>query len=134
MEAAAAATTILALLSSTSTLLGYIRDIKNAGKDLEELKEELSTLYSLLYLVTNLQASPDHSTAMQDILHVLGIKHGPLDEYSRVLEELCRKVQKRNPVLSALSLLITKGEVKEMLEKIERLKSTITLHLNVSGM
>ncbi len=127
---------IVALFTATSAVAQYLRNVKNAGKEITELKKEVSILQSLLYTLNSFRPqrtpSAPSSELWDNVVTILAVENGPLEEYSRVLLRIQVKVEKTGPLRSTLQWVLNKDDVKEMLEKIERLKTTISLHLNIS--
>jgi len=123
----------MALLSATIGFVQHLKTFKNAQKEMAELEKELSTLCSVLYMLGNLGPSPQWasekaSAVWSNTIRSLGIENGPLAEYPSSLAKLSAKIGSNTRLGASFAWVC----VKEMLERIERLKSTIALHRSVS--
>jgi hypothetical protein len=119
---------IIAILKLTTTLTGYINDVRHATEEQKKVAVEASNLYSLL---TSLRFRVEEARSGDPWLNqmkLLGVDHGPLDQCKDVLEQMVGQMpssRKRDQVKSALRWKFTKSEVEIALKRMERLKSLI---------
>lgn len=125
---------VIAILQLTNSVLGYLNDIKDTPKECQQCTIEASNLQSLLinlrYRLEQAQEQPDDPwyTAVQ----ASNVGNGPLDQYKQALEQLTTKVDVNNGVKKLKKRLIwkfSKVEVAEIVGRIERLKSLVSLAL-----
>ncbi len=132
MDGLSAAATVLAVLTATAKFLGLLQDTKEAGKEVEELKKQMTSLYASLILLKNVESSLRQSPHVwDDALRSLGIENGPLAQYSQTLASLTTKIGKKRNRIPVLSLRFKK-ELQEALARIVQLESTINMHFSVA--
>ena len=132
MDPLSVTASIVAVLQLTSTLTGYINDVRHATAEQAKLAVEASNLYNLL---TSLRfrvetAQVDDSWFGQ--VRMLGMHNGPLAQFKDILESMVAQVsssRKRDQIKSALMWKFTKSEVENALERMERLKSFVNCAL-----
>jgi hypothetical protein len=125
MDGISAAASIWALVEGTGALVKCLKGMKNAHSDQVSLGRELSVLYGLLWKV----AALDHSATQPDSL-TSGVDRAAFAEYEEVLVKLHAKIRPHVASIGAsISWPFRKEDVKDMLLKIERLKTAITLSL-----
>ena len=123
---------IIAILQLTTTLTGYITDVRNATAEQAKVAVETSSLYSLL---TSLRFRVEGARSDEPWFNqtkMLGIPDGPLDQYKDVLKRMIGQIsssRKRDQIKSGLTWKFTKSEVENALKRIERLKSLINCAL-----
>jgi hypothetical protein len=117
---------IIAILKLTTTLTGYINDMRHATEEQKKVAVEASNLYSLL---TSLRYRVEEARSGDPWLNqmkLLGVENGPLDQFQHVLEKMVGHIslsRKRDQIKSALRWNFTKSEVEIALKQMERLKS-----------
>lgn len=123
---------IIAILQLTTTLTGYINDVRHATAEQAKVAVEASSIYGLLTsLRFRVEAARSDDPWFQHV-KMLGIHDGPLDQFKDVLETMMRQVspsRKRDQIKSALTWRFTKSEVDDALKRMERLKSLINCAL-----
>ena len=123
---------IIAILQLTTTLNGYINDVRYATAEQAKVAVEASNLYSLLTsLRFRVEAARSDDPWFKQV-KMLGIHDGPLDQFKDVLEKMMRQIsssRKRDPIKLALTWKFTRSEVDDALERMERLKSLINCAL-----
>lgn len=123
---------IIQLIDVTAKAVKYLNDVKDAPKDRQRLALEVT---SLLTLLTNLRYQMEEAEATDTwfiCLRSLGEENGLLDQFSGAMEALVKKLKPEGGMQRysrALIWTLEKKEVMEILNKIERLKSTITIAL-----
>ena len=123
---------IITILQLTTTLTGYITDVRNATAEQAKVAVETSSLYSLL---TSLRFRVEGARSDEPWFNqtkMLGIHDGPLDQYKDVLESMKGQIlssRKRDQIKSGLTWKFTKAKVESALKRIERLKSLINCAL-----
>ena len=122
MEPLGASASILALLEATRKLIKYVSSVKDSSKERRSLKEESEGLVKQL---DSLQRTPG------DAGHLIALK-GPFDQLREALEQLNKKVEPKKDgkdYARALTWTLEKYHCNEILGKIERVKSLISLAL-----
>jgi len=79
---------IIAILQLTSTIIGYLSDVKDAPKERARCATEASNLFNLLNNLRYRLEEADTSQAWYTALRALSVKDGPLDQYKSALEQL----------------------------------------------
>ncbi|KAJ7582134.1 ankyrin repeat-containing domain protein, partial [Mycena floridula] len=115
------AASIIALVQGAQALFNYVVDVREGFHARAELLESLGPLPSLLNtLVVKVQPPCQNTELLQALIERLHTKLG------RSSASSASRTQK---VLQAMKWSIDKGEVAELMQKIERVKSLITLAL-----
>ena len=123
---------VIAVLQLTVAVIGYLKDVKNATKECQQCMIEASNLQSLLinllYRLEQGQAGDPWFVAIR----ALNIENGPFDQYKQALEQLLSMVETQDGVQKFKRRLLwkfRKEEVAIILERMERLKSLVSLAL-----
>lgn len=123
---------IVAVLQLTSTLTGYINDVRHATAEQAKVAVEASNLYNLLTsLRFRVEAAQVNDLWFAEV-RKLGEHNGPLAQFKVILERMIEQIsssRKRDQVKSALMWRFTKSEVGTALERMERLKSLVNCAL-----
>lgn len=122
------ATSVLTVLELTGILVKYINDVRNAPKERAQIAQEVSNVYALLTTLRFRAEDVQNNDPWFNQVQLLAVKNGPLDQYKSTLEQLLVKVESASKIKDLL-WKFNKTEIKEALEKIERLKSLINLAL-----
>jgi hypothetical protein len=128
MDPSSMTASIIAILQLTSTLTGYINDVRHATSEQKKVAVEASNLYGLL---TSLRFQVEEARSDEpwfNQVKLLGVENGPLDLFKNTLEKIVGQIsssRKRDLVKSALTWKFTKSEVENALNRMERLKSLI---------
>jgi hypothetical protein len=123
---------IIAVLQLTSTLTGYINDVRKATTGQAKMAVEASNLYSLLTSLRFRVEGARSEDPWFNQVKMLGTENGPLDQLKVILEKMVEKIsssKKRDQIKSAMMWKLTKLEVEDALKRMERLKSLITCAL-----
>lgn len=133
MEAVGVAASLAQLVDFTAKTIKYINSIKDASKERAGLLREASTLLNLLI---SLQTQVDEAKQSEEWfvgIRSLTVKNGPLDQLRNALEHLTDKLKPKRGVESTIRKLVwalDKTYCEDVLQKIERAKSSITLALH----
>jgi hypothetical protein len=126
------AASIVQLIDTTTRVIRYLNDVKDAPKDRARLAREATSLLTLLtdlrYRVEETKSTDPWLTSVQS----LGLEGGPLERFKEAIEELVRKLKPGSGVMKfgkALLWTVDKNEISNILSKIERLKTLIGLAL-----
>ncbi|KAF1997424.1 hypothetical protein P154DRAFT_470891 [Amniculicola lignicola CBS 123094] len=130
-DALSVVASVIAIVDATVKILKYLNDVKDAPQQRADCERDLATLYSLLISLKYRLDVSDLSKAWNQAVRTLGIENGPFAQYAAVLEELHRKIANNNKIVAALKWKFTKEDVKELRSKIEGLKSTIQIVLEL---
>ena len=123
---------IIGILQLTTTLTGYINNVRNATAEQRMVAIEASNLYGLLTsLRLRIEAVRFADPLLQQI-KILGLRNGPLDQLKDTLQKMVDRIptvsstSMRDQIKSALRWEFTKAEIDGALKRMERLKSLIT--------
>ena len=126
------AASIAQLFDATTTAIKYLNDVKDAPKDRATLAREGSSLLALFtdlrYRVEEAQLTDPWFTGVRS----LGGESGPLGQFKEAIEELARKLKPEAGIKKfgkALIWTLDKNEISNILSKIERLKTLVSLAL-----
>jgi hypothetical protein len=128
------AASIIAVPQLTAAVIGYLNDVKDAPKECQQCTIEASNIQHLLinlrYRLEQGQAGNPWVTAVR----ALNIENGPLDQYKQALEQLQSKVDVGNGAKQMKRQLVwkfSKAEVAGILARMERLKSVVSIALDI---
>lgn len=119
---------IIAILELTTTLTGYINDVRHATKEQAKVAVEASNLYGLLTSLRFRVEEVQSEDPWFNQVKLLGRENGPLDQFKEILDKMVLQIsssRKRDQVKSVLTWKFTKLEVEDALKRMERLKSLI---------
>ena len=119
---------IIAILQLTTTLTGYINDVRHATREQVKVAVEASNLYGLLTSLRFRVEVAQSDDPWFNQVKLLGMKNGPLDQFKDILEKMVEQIsssRKRDQIKAALTWKFTKSEVENALKRMERLKSLI---------
>jgi hypothetical protein len=125
---------LLAVLETTAEVISYLNDVKSAPKECAQFAVEASSLYNLLVMLKYRLDEGQSNEPWFTSVRSLGLRNGPLDQYKEALEHLARKVSAVDGIRvigRALVWKFSKEEVHNILAKIERLKSLISIALEM---
>ena len=130
MEPLSITVSITALLHVTKSIISYLRALRDAPDDQVKLTSEVSHLDILLTLLQSRvkKAKPEDPW----FAAVLALGDGPLDQLKSDLDQLALKLEPAKGlkgVKNRVTWVLNKREVMEILSKIERTKTLVTLVL-----
>jgi hypothetical protein len=135
LEAVGAASAIAALAELTIKVMGHIKDVRDADKQIEDYNREASSLVTLL---TSLRARIMQNGAKTgdpwfDSVRML--QHGPMQQYQTALEAFALKVAprpgRRGKIFHRMLWVFNKRDVQDLVAKMERLKTLISVALQM---
>ena len=134
VTAMGAGASVLQLVGVAGKAIKYLGDIKNAPRERLRLTQELNSLFGILI---ELEGREDEAKASGDNKWLRGfqsltVKFGPLDQLRTALESIVDKLKPTPKVKEIGKTLIwpfTKREIQEILNQVERQKSTISFAL-----
>lgn len=122
---------ILAVLQTAATIVEFIKDLKDAPKELKGTLDEIEALRNVLHQILELH---NKSSDGQSTTQILLNSRSPLKECLLQLEKLNKKlipVNRLDKTRKAMAWRLHKGEIKSILTKIERQKSLLSVSLHV---
>jgi hypothetical protein len=125
---------IIAILQLTAALLEYINSVKDAPKDRAQCAIEASNLYNLLTILRYRMEEPENNKPWYNALKALSVQNGPLDQYRHSLEKIMTKLSQcpgAGKLGNSLLWSLRGGDVKNLLARIERLKTIISIALEM---
>lgn len=112
----------------TKLMYGYYDEAKNAREDIKQLADEISSLAGLLEpLSTTAGASKILKTSDSDRISQL------VHEFRKILEKLCAELDKTRlrSIKTKLIWPFKKEDTQMRIQRIERLKTTVTVKLQL---
>ena len=134
MDPLSLSASIIAVLQLSSTVLGYLNDIKDASKGRAKCAIEASNLYSLLFNLRFRLEEGNRTEAWYAAVRALGVENGPLDQFKQALEELESRMtggSKLRKASHALMWNFSKDEVYSILNRMERVKTLVQIALEM---
>lgn len=124
---------IIAVADLTYTVLGYLKSVHDAGKDIQDYNCEAPNFAELLTSLALHVAQSGGQNGEPWFESVQSLQRGPMQQYQTAIETFKEKVAPGTGLREKLTQRITwkfvKDDVKEILEKMERLKSLIVIAL-----
>jgi hypothetical protein len=123
---------IIQLIDATTTAIKYLNDVKDAPKDRAALAREGSSLLALLTDLRYRLEEAESTDPWFNSVRSLGVEGGPLEQFKDVMEELARKLKPEAGIKKfgkALIWTLDKNAIGNILSKIERLKTLVSLAL-----
>jgi hypothetical protein len=137
MDGLSVAASVIAVLQLTSEVIGYLKDLKDAPKDCQQCESEASNLHglliNLLYHLNQRKTGDTWYTAVR----ALNVENGILDQYRQALVLLQSRVEIRDGIQKVKRRLLwkfNKEEVASILVRMERLKSLVSIALEMDHM
>src|SRR2546421_3317089 len=134
MDPLSVTASVIAILQLTGEVIKYLNDVKDAPKECQQCTIEASNLQNLLinlrYRLEEGQAGNPWFTAVR----TLNVENGPLDQYKQTLEQLQSKVDVGNGAHKIKRQLVwkfTKAEAASILARMERLKTLVSIALEI---
>jgi hypothetical protein len=123
---------IVQLIDATATAMIYLNNVKDASNDRATLAREGSSLLTLFTDLRYRMEEADLTSSWFAGVRLLGIEGGPLDQFKDAMVELARKLKPETGIKKfgkALIWTLDKSEISNILSKIERLKTLVSLAL-----
>lgn len=134
MDGLSVAASVIAVLQLTGEVISYLKDVHDASQECRQCLSECSNLHSLLinilYHLNQRRAGDAWYTNMRS----LDVENGPLDQYKQALEKLLSRVETKTRAQDLKRRLLwkfTKGELASILSRVERLKTLISVALEL---
>lgn len=134
MDPLSATASVIAVLQLSSKVVGYLTDVKNASKERAKCAIEASNLHTLLLNLRFRLEEGNADTPWYTAVRALAVENGPLDQFKQALELLQTKMTDGGRVNNARETLLwkfNKEEVASILDRMERLKSTVEIALQM---
>ena len=123
---------IVQLIDTTTKVIKYINDVKDAPRDRARLALEAASLLALLtdlkYRLEETKSTDPWFTGICS----LGVEGGPLEQFNEAIDDLARKLKPEKSLkklTKAVFWPLDKNEINNILTKIERLKTFVGLAL-----
>lgn len=131
MDPLSISTSIAAILQLTSTVIQYLIDVRDASEGRREVLNEVSCVSGYLFALKELSERAKWMGPWCTTIMTLGVPNGPLGQFRRSIEDLLSKLETNSSrkAQRALAWPFQKGEIKEILQKIERQKALFVLAL-----
>jgi len=134
MDPLSVTASVIAVLQLTGEVIKYLNDVKDAPRECQQCTIEASNLQSLLINLRYRLEQGQTGDLWFTELRALNVENGPLDQYKQALEQLQSKVEIQNgaqKVKRRLSWKFGKAEVTSILGRMERLKSLVSIALEM---
>lgn len=124
---------IIAVADLTYKVLGYLKSIHNAGKETQDYNREAPNFAELLTSLAVHIAQSGGQDGDPWFESVQTLQRGPMQQYQTAVERFKEKVTPgtgfREKMTKRITWKFVKEDVKEILAKMERLKSLIVIAL-----
>ena len=131
MDPLSVSASLTALLQLSTTVIQYVVAVKGAPEDRGRILSELASVSRILLILQEQEVQAKHEDEWSLTLRSLNVPEGPLDQYKRALERLLAKLGPSTTSLGKVRKAMTwpfeKGEIKEILDIIERQKALLVL-------
>jgi hypothetical protein len=133
MDVLSVAASIIAVIQIAGQVTTYLADVKDAPRECENCMIELSNSNILLLQLKARLSESSPQEPWYAKVHALNVQDGPLDQYKRSLEDLLQKVKAPGKMRKLVNTLLSriKEEVAGLLAKMERLKSLVSIALQM---
>ena len=122
---------IVALLKFSAKVIGYLNDVKNGSEDRGKVLSEIASVNCMLYSLQEKAHEDKQNDAWSSTFQSLDLPKGPLDQIRTALESLSRRLAPPSNSLKkarkAMTWPFQKGEIKDILERIERAKALLNV-------
>ena len=128
---------IVATLQLAGTVVQYLNDVRGAPDDRRRLLGEISSTIGVLYTLKDQAERTQWGNPWSNTMRSLNQPAGPLEQFETALEQLVCKlspVEGLKKVGKAFSWPFQKGEIKTILNSIERQKTLFILALQNDSM
>ena len=134
MDGLSAAASIIAVLQLTGNVITYLNDVKDAPKECQQCTIEASNLQNLLINLRYRFEQTQKGDPWFIAIRALTVENGPFDQYKQALEQLLSKVETQHvgqKIRRRLFWTFSKTEIANILTRMERLKSLVTIALEM---
>ena len=124
---------IIALISTTTSVIEYLNATKDAPKESKAFLHEILSLVIILDTLRSKVRDADPAAPWVRQVCLLAAEGGPLDQFKKTIDQLERKLKTGTKIQMfgrALVWPLAKKDISELLVKVERLKSTIEIALH----
>ena len=132
MEPLSVTASIIAVVHLSCEVINYLNDIKDAPKECKRCLIEASHTQNLLLSLRHRLEEGQSGAAWFSEIQKLEDPHGPLSQYKQALKELRSRLQAQDGFQRAKRRLLwkfSKEEVRDILTRMERLKTIINIAL-----
>ena len=132
MDVVSPAASIAALIDVTLKTIKYLNSVKEASDDRLKLSVETTSLLPLLINLKNQVDQKTNGEAWFDCVKSLAVENGPIDQLREALLQLTKKLKPKpknglKNLTRAFIWPFDKGYCEEILKKVERVKTRISL-------
>ncbi|KAL8720577.1 MAG: hypothetical protein Q9181_007891 [Wetmoreana brouardii] len=131
-EVVGVAASIGALIGVTTKTINYLSRVNNAPNERKALSRETTDLLQVLVSMKNQADEAKQSEPWSESIRLLATDHGALDQLQEALEKLSQKLKPGKGIKKVARRIVwtlDKDECNDTLQKIERVKSRISLAL-----
>jgi len=125
------ASNIASLIQLARDVVMYLKDVKDASKEREKISLEICSVNGLLFSLQDAIERRSSEDALPTAMKSLGSPNGPLEQFKLALGNLAEKLKPARGIkaVTMLKWPFQKGEVADIINTIERLKSLFSLVL-----
>ena len=123
---------IIAVLQLTASVVRYLNAVRGAAEERAKLVTEIGSTAGILHILKDLSDRDADSESQLAATRSLCVSGGPLDNFKAALNEIAAKVSRGKRINNTVMGFIwpfQKGEIKEILARLERQKSLFGLAL-----
>ena len=133
MDPVGFAASIIALIGVLSETIKYLSAVKDASTERGAITQEAASLLPILVSLQNKVENSERLDSCSEGLKSLATEYGPLDQLRAALQQLVKKVKPGRKGIANLKDTLTwpldKKQCEDILKKVERVKSRISLAL-----
>ncbi|KAL8831035.1 MAG: hypothetical protein Q9191_001102 [Dirinaria sp. TL-2023a] len=122
---------IIAVVTLGSTVLNYLREVKDEPQERVRLRNDLRSAWLALSVLKERLKESDKDPSSLSSIHLLGGENGPIDQFKRLLERLSKKLTPKDGKMRKFSRAVAwpfeSQEVKDILSALDRLRSMFQL-------
>ena len=130
MDPLSVSASIIALLQLSSTVIGYLSDVKDGPRELQRLRLEVCSILPILSILQDEAEQANNGSGWSSTLLSLDAPNGPIHQFRAALEQLNLKlaaVKGWKKVGKIFTWPFEKDEILRILDTIERQKLLFTL-------
>jgi hypothetical protein len=134
MDPLSVTASINAVLQLTAEVVKYLQDIRDAPKECQQWAIEAVNLLSLLTSLRYRLEQATNSDPWYTAIRALNVENGPFDQYKQALEQLLSNVTIQDGLQKVKRRVVwkfNKAEVERIFERMERLKSLVSIALEM---
>ena len=130
MDPLSISASIIALMQLSSTVIGYLSDVKSSNKEQQKIRLEICNILPMLSILQDQAQQAENGDEWSSTLRSLSAADGPIQQFQKALERLEHKLAPVRGVKKLGKAFIwpfEKAEIQSILSTIERQKLLFSL-------